>query len=76
MMNNTTRQTTRTIYPDGIVPADFNSWINHVQKELFLIRKKNAGIEFDLINARGDERKVLSLPVRWVENYSQQTIRS
>jgi hypothetical protein len=63
---------TKTIYPSGGVPADFNSWINHIQKQLLITEQYNNNIEFQLINARGNQRQILSLPVRWVDSISEQ----
>jgi len=60
----------KTIFPDGPVPADFQSWINHVAKQRIEIQLKLLKGEFDWINERNPiNRHILSQPVVWVESF-------
>lgn len=72
-----TQRIKSTYYPTGVVPADFQSWINYIRKESAFT---TSAIATDEHRKAGDRMKsafdylsnaVSKLRVVWAENYSQ-----
>lgn len=63
---------TRTTIPTGGVPADFNSWINHISKQRLEMELKRLKGDFDWINNRNGNEHILNARVVWVDSIHEQ----
>jgi len=66
----------KTTIPTGGVPADLNSWMNHIRKQRLELELKRLKGDFDWINERNEGNKnILNARVVWVDSIHEQIHR-